>query len=126
MHAAAPAVLAGSPPRRSWIASVFGDVREGEGTTVLLLLGNLTLLLLGYYVVKTVREPLILVTGGAEVKSYAAAAQAVALMALVPLYGWLASQVDRIRLITWVLLVFVLCLELFNLGLRLEIGRAHV
>ena len=52
---------------------------------------NLFLLLLGYYVLRTVREPLIL-AGGAEVKSYAAAGQALALMGFVPLYGWFSSR----------------------------------
>jgi AAA family ATP:ADP antiporter len=121
LSSTAPAAVADSPPGRSWVASLFGDVRSGEGLTVLLMLSNLTLLLVGYYVVKTVREPLVLLTGGAEMKSYAAGGQALVLMGLVPLYGWLASQVDRIRLITWVLLVFVACLELFNLGLRLAV-----
>jgi hypothetical protein len=34
-------------------------VREGETETVLLLLANLFVLLAGYYVCKTVREPLL-------------------------------------------------------------------
>ena len=97
---------------------VFGDVRAGEAAAVLLQLGNLFLLMVGYYVVKTVREPLILATGGAEMKSYAAAAQAAVLMGFIPLYGWLASRVDRLQLITWLLLFFIACVELFNLGLR--------
>ena len=78
---------------------IFGDVRPGEGAAALLMLVNLFLLLVGYYVLKTVREPLILATGGAEVKSYAAAGQALVLMGFVPLYGWLASRVDRDQLV---------------------------
>ena len=49
---------------------------------------NVFLLLVAYYILKTVREPLILATGGAELKSYAAAFQALTLIAYVPLYGW--------------------------------------
>ncbi len=81
---------------------------------------NLFALLVGYYVLKTVREPLILATGGAEMKSYASAAQAIALMVFVPLYGWLASRVDRGALIRWVLLFFVADVELFNVGLKVH------
>jgi AAA family ATP:ADP antiporter len=77
--------------------------------------------MVGYYVAKTVREPLILATGGAELKSYAAAAQAVALMGFIPLYGWLASRVDRMRLIVALVVFFVVCLELFFLGGRLRV-----
>jgi AAA family ATP:ADP antiporter len=36
-----------------------------------------------------VREPLILSAGGAELKSYTSAAQAVLFLFLVPAYGWL-------------------------------------
>src|SRR5829696_2580910 len=65
--------------------AVFTDVRAGEGTTALLMLVNVFLLLVCYSVIKTVREPLILLGGGAEMRSYAAAGQAVLLMAFVPL-----------------------------------------
>src|SRR5262249_30280861 len=46
--------------------------------------------------------------------------QALTLMGFVPLYGWLASRVDRTMLITWLLLFFVGNIELFNLGLRVH------
>ncbi len=99
---------------------MFGDVRPGEAGAALLQFLNLFLLLVGYYVLKTVREPLVLTTSGAEVKSYAAAAQALLLMGFIPLYGWLAARVSRLQLITWLLLFFVACIELFNLGLRVS------
>lgn len=92
---------------------IFGDVRAGEGRDVLLLLANVFLLLSGYYILKVVREPLILATGGAELKSYAAAAQAVTLMAVVPAYSRLASRVDRLRLTIWVLVINLACVAAF-------------
>ena len=49
--------------------SVFTDVRAGEGVTALLMLLNIFLLLICYSVIKTAREPLILLGGGAEVRS---------------------------------------------------------
>jgi AAA family ATP:ADP antiporter len=103
------------------LLSVFGDVRAGEAATVLLLLGNIFLILAGYYVCKTVREPLILASGGAEVKSYAAAGQALVLMLFVPLYGWFASKVNRSRLIYGVTLFFIINIELFWLGAKLGV-----
>ena len=93
--------------------SLFADVRTGEGVTVILMLVNIFVLLVCYSVIKTVREPLILLGGGAEVRSYAAAGQALLLMGFVPAYGWLASRVDRTRLLTGVTLFFILCVELF-------------
>jgi ATP:ADP antiporter, AAA family len=95
---------------------VFGDVRAGEGRTVLLMCFNVALLLVAYYVLKTVREPLILLAGGAELKSYAAAAQALTLVVYVPLYGWLAQRLPRQRFLAAVVLFFVACIELFILG----------
>jgi AAA family ATP:ADP antiporter len=95
---------------------LFGDVREGEAGTVLLLMANIFVTLAGYYVCKTVREPLILTTGGAELKSYAAAGQALLLMGFVPFYSWFASRVDRVRLLLGFLAFFMVNLELFWLA----------
>jgi AAA family ATP:ADP antiporter len=99
---------------------VFTDVEPGEAGTALLMFLNLFLLLLGYYVLRVLREPLILASG-AEVKSYAAAGQALTLMGFVPLYGWFSSKVDRTWLIRGFILFFVVCIELFSLA-----GRAHL
>ncbi|HXY42331.1 MAG TPA: Npt1/Npt2 family nucleotide transporter [Vicinamibacteria bacterium] len=103
------------------LLGVFGDVRGGEGTLVLLLMANVFLLLLGYYVCKVVREPLVLATGGALGKSAAGAAQALVLMVFIPLYSWFASRVDRMRLITVVLLFFALNLEMFFFAAHLRV-----
>src|SRR5579864_3540683 len=92
---------------------LLAEVRAGEGAGVLLLGLNSFLLLMSYYLLKTVREPLILTQGGAEVKAYSAAFQALLLLAIVPAYGAFASRVSRIRLITWVTLIFVFNLLLF-------------
>src|SRR5215467_4862440 len=90
-----------------------GDVRAGEALDCLLLFSNIFLLLVAYYVLKTVREPLILEKGGAELKSYAAAAQAVVLLGYVPAYGWLANRLPAKRLVVVVLLFFIACIEVF-------------
>src|SRR5580765_5974553 len=95
---------------KSWLdrsLSLFADVRPGEGLTAVLMLANIFVLLVCYSVIKTVREPLILLGGGAEVRSYTAAGQAVVLMGFVPLYGWFASRVDRTKLLVGVTLFFL-------------------
>jgi AAA family ATP:ADP antiporter len=106
--------------------SLFADVRAGEGTTVVLMLLNIFLLLICYSVIKTVREPLILLGGGAEVRSYAAAGQAVLLMGFVPVYSWWASRVDRIKLIVGITLFFVACVELFSIAVAAHIPYVGV
>jgi AAA family ATP:ADP antiporter len=91
----------------------FADVRAGEGLTALLMLANIFLLLVCYSIIKTVREPLILLGGGAEVRSYTAAGQALLLMGFVPLYSLVASRVRRMTLVLSATLFFVVCIELF-------------
>jgi len=93
--------------------SVFTDVRPGEAGTALLLTLNILLLLTAYYVIKPVREALILSGEGAEVKSYAAAGQALLLLGLVPAYGLLADRLPRRGLLNAVTAFFVLCLVAF-------------
>jgi len=104
---------------KTWLdraLSVFTDVHAGEGATAILMLLNVFLLLICYSVIKTAREPLILLGGGAEVRSYAAAGQALVLMGFVPLYSWFASRVDRIKLLVGASLFFVFNIELFALA----------
>jgi AAA family ATP:ADP antiporter len=96
---------------------VFTDVRQGEGVQLLLLTLNVFLILTAYYVMKPVREALILdQPGGAELKSYAYAAQALLLVVLVPIYGSLATRLPRRRLINSVTAFFIACLPLFYLA----------
>jgi AAA family ATP:ADP antiporter len=106
--------------------SVFTDVRAGEGTTAVLMLLNIFLLLICYSVIKTVREPLILLGGGAEVRSYAAAGQALLLMAFVPAYGWFSSRVNRAKLLVGVTLFFIVCIELFAVAVAARLPYVGV
>jgi AAA family ATP:ADP antiporter len=96
------------------VLGLFAEVRPGEGVTALLLMLDIFLLLAAYYLLKTIREPLILtVAGGAEVKSYSAAVTAGLLILIVPAYSALASRVSRVRLINGVTLFFIACLVAF-------------
>lgn len=74
---------------------------------------NIFLLLVAYYVLKTVREPMVLASGSAELKSYAAAGQAIVLLGLVPAYAWLARHVGRRILITTLTTAFAIALQVF-------------
>ena len=120
---------ADSQPTRSRIdraLSLFTEVRNGEGALALLMLVNVFLLLICYSVIKTVREPLILLGGGAELRSYAAAGQALVLIGFVPLYSWLASRVDRTKLLVGVTLFFVACIELFAVAVTQRVPYVGV
>jgi AAA family ATP:ADP antiporter len=101
------------PGRMEHFLSYFADVRSGEGLTVFLMTVNVFLLLFAYYLLKTVREALILTEGGAYVKAYSSAGQAALLMLLVPLYGYVGTKVVRIKLLVGLLLFFISNLVLF-------------
>jgi len=93
--------------------SLFANVRPGEGGTALLLMANVFTVLTAYYIIKPVREALILGEAGAEVKSYASAGQAALFLLIIPLYGMLASRVNRVWLINGVTTFFISNLVLF-------------
>ena len=95
------------------LLSIFTRVDAGEGLGAVLLAADIFCVLASYYLLKTAREALILSERSAEVKSYAAGAQAVILLGLVPLYGAVASRVGRTRLVNGVLLFFVSHLAIF-------------
>src|SRR5262249_17063337 len=93
--------------------SVVSDVRAGEGAGAILLTTDLFLLLGAYYLLKVVRESVILAEGGAEVKAYSSAAQALILLGVIPFYGWIATHLNRNRLLRWTTLFFALNLIVF-------------
>jgi AAA family ATP:ADP antiporter len=95
------------------VLTPFAVVRAGEGADALLLSFAVFLLLTSYYVLKVVREPLILAGGGAELNSYTSAGQTLLLLVLIPLYSAITNRVDRMRLIGFVGLFFVANLVVF-------------
>lgn len=107
----------GEPPKSAVerLLSLFADVRAGEGVGVLLLTLNVFLLLGLYSLMKPARDALILTEGGAEVAAYSAAAQAVLLVGVIPLFGWLSSRVRRIKFIAITSLFFASNLVVFYL-----------
>jgi ATP:ADP antiporter, AAA family len=103
------------------------DVRPGEEGGALLMALLMFLILASYYMLKTVREVFILTQGGAEVKSYSSAGQALLLLILVPAYGAFASRTKRMTLVRWVTLFFASHLVLFYAAVKagLHIGVVY-
>jgi AAA family ATP:ADP antiporter len=119
-----------SPPARTLaerLLAPFAEVRREEVGSVLLMTALMFLTLAAYYMLKTAREVFILTEGGAEVKSYSSAGQAVLLLGLIPAYGSFASRVNRIRLVRWVTLFFVSHILVFMAASRagLPIGIVY-
>jgi AAA family ATP:ADP antiporter len=116
--------LSESQPRSALerILSLVTPVHPGEGKRALVLTLNFFLLLAAYYTIKPVREGLILSSpGGAEIKSFAGAIQAVAFILLMPLYSAFAHRAAGRRILFFIYLFFS-----SNLLLFMALGRAGV
>ena len=94
-------------PLHERLLSSCSQIEAGEGRSLLLFFAYAFLVLVALYVVRTLREPLLLVDATAEVKTYASAAAALALLVLVPLYGAAFRRTDRNQLVRWVTGVFI-------------------
>ncbi len=112
-----------SPSRKSILErflSLATEVRPGEGTSAMLLAVNVFLLLSAYYTIRPLRSALLLpieialpggrVMAGPEIQSYTGAILAALFLFIVPLYSSFANRVDRIRLINYVTMFFVVTL----------------
>lgn len=96
-------------------------LRPGEGRAVASFFLLAFLILVAYYVLKTLREPLLLVDDSAEMKSYAYATIALALLVVIPVYGAVARHTDKTQLTRLLTVFFVV-----NLLFFIVLGRAGV
>jgi AAA family ATP:ADP antiporter len=97
----------------------FTRLRPGEGGSVVAFFTYALLMMVSYYILKTIREPLLLSSSSAEMKSYAYAATALILLFLVPLYGFAFRKLGKQQLTRYVSGFF-----LFNLAAFYLLGRA--
>ncbi|WNC67946.1 hypothetical protein RI845_15645 [Thalassotalea nanhaiensis] len=104
------------PETLTWIERLLAsgaDIKPGEGWNIILLMGSLFFLLLTAYLLKPVRDTLILVEGGAEVRSYAVALQVVVLVILLPIYGIFSRQFSSRKFMIYIAVFFSFNLFLF-------------
>ena len=100
---------------------LFAEVRSGEAANVVLMFGNIFLILTAYYMLKVVREGLMIGgvelfgLGGDEIKAYLPAVMTLLLLGVVPAYGALASAVSRVKLLNSTTLFVMATLILFYL-----------
>ena len=88
-------------------------IYPGEALTAFLLTLYSFLLFLAYYILKPVRDALMLAEWPAEIKSYLGAAIAVLLVFVVKIFSGIASRFPRQKLITWVTLFFISNIGIF-------------
>lgn len=90
--------------------------RPGELAAVGWAFAYFFLLLCGYYILRPVRDALA-VEAGAQTVKWLFTATFVAMLALVPVFGWLSARLPRARLLPVVYGFFVLNLLLFSVWL---------
>jgi len=88
------------------ILKLSAPVQTGEGRGVVLLFSSLFLIMLTAYLLKPVREVLILSQQGSEIRSYAVAIQAVVLLMIIPVYGIFTRKYEKLQLI-WIINSFL-------------------
>ena len=86
-------------PRLYRVLRIFGDVREGEAVSALLMFAGIFLVLCAYYIIKPLRDGWLAVTPvegltKLEVRAYTSFAQGILLLPAVWLYGRIASRVS--------------------------------
>ncbi len=97
------------------LLSLCTSVRAGEGRCIALLCLQAFLLMVAYYLIRPVREALILTEGDPELRSYAVGVQAVILILIIPIYGVLVRHANPSRVYQRVNAFFVVNLLVFFL-----------
>jgi AAA family ATP:ADP antiporter len=104
------------------LLTLFTQVRGGEGRAIAWLCLNAMVIMLAYYLLKPVREALILTEGGAALRTYATGAQALLLIVILPFYGMLFRMKEKSLLIQRVYFLLAIGLVAFfllgHLGFR--------
>ena len=101
--------------------TLFTRVQAGEGRFIGILTLQAFTLMVAYYLIRPVREALILTEGTAELRSYAVGVQALLLILILPVYGQLVSCIASNRVFQYVMAFFALNLVVFFL-----IGHAGI
>lgn len=92
---------------------IFTAIHPHEVPTALLLSLNVFILMSGYYVIKPIREGLILHGKGPEVKSYLGAVIAILFIPVIKIFSNVVSRFPRQKFITWITLFFISNLIIF-------------
>jgi len=110
------------------LLSTLTSVRPGEGRGIFLMLAQIFLLMLSYYLLRPLREALILAEGSPEIRAYATGAVALVLIFIIPLYKmlfyYLKDGSGKSAVLRWVGAFFIVNLLIFAAMIWLEIPVA--
>lgn len=103
---------------RRWFTRLF-DLQEEESGAVLAGFTLFFLLFAGYFMLRPVRETMG-ITGGVDNLQWLFTGTFIATLAAMPLFGWIASRVQRRRILYWVFGFFAVNLTGFAFGFMLS------
>ncbi|MDZ3822598.1 MAG: MFS transporter [Pseudoxanthomonas sp.] len=109
--------LAGAPPPRQPLWSVWVGARPGEWTALAWSFAYFFCLLCAYYLIRPMRDEMV-VRFGADRMQWIYTVVFVIMLAITPAYGWLVSRWPRRRFLPFVYLFFIACLAGFWLLFR--------
>lgn len=107
---------------RRWLAGLLG-VEPDEATAVVAGLAMFFLLFTGYFMLRPVRETMG-ITAGVDQLQWLFTGTFVAMLAAIPLFGWLAARAARRRILPWTYGVFALNLLGFAAAFVADPGNA--
>ncbi len=86
--------------------SLFTKVRAGEGWSIAIYFIYACLIVISYYIFKTIREPLLISSGSADAKAYATGVAALVLLLFMPIYSRMFQRCSREKLVMSLALMF--------------------
>jgi AAA family ATP:ADP antiporter len=108
--------------------STLTSVRPGEGRSIFLMLTQIFLLMFSYYLLRPLREALILDEGSPEIRAYATGAVALVLIFIIPLYKmlfyYLKNSGRKSAVLRWVGAFFIANMLIFAAMIWLDIPVA--
>lgn len=113
-------MISSSAPAR-WLGRAL-DVRAGEWRLFALSFFYFFCLLCGYYILRPLREEMG-IAGGVEQLHWMFTATFVAMLAIVPLYGWITSRFSRPQFLPVVYIFFIVNLLLFYGAFQVDAWR---
>jgi len=101
------------------------SIKKGELQAVMVSFLYFYSLLFAYYIIRPLRDEMG-VTGGVENLQWLFSGTFVAMLAAIPLYGWVSSRFPRRQFLPYVYFFFIACLLLFYLLLQLDTEKTNV
>ena len=107
------------------ILAKLANIRLEERAAVLWSFLYFFSLLCSYYIIRPIRDEMG-VQGGVDNLQWLFTATFIAMLAIVPLFGWISSRFPRKRFLPYVYYFFVVNLAIFYISFNLEFDKVYI